>query len=137
LAERIGGWLGTGRALFSVVLLQGPTFAVIALSGNPYVVGAMVAVDGLTAFAWNVLTFALRQVLIPDALLGRVTSVYRLVGVGSGAVGALIGGLLARELGLTAPFWFAAAVMAVVAFASLPFVNNRTVAEARADYTSA
>lgn len=132
LAERIGGWLGTGRALFSAVLLQGPTFAVIALSGNPFVVGAMVAVDGLTAFAWNVLTFALRQALIPDALLGRVTSVYRLIGVGSGAIGALIGGLLARELGLTAPFWFSAAVMAVVAFASLPFVNNRTVAEARA-----
>ncbi len=136
LAERLGGWLGTGRALFVVVLLQGPTFAVIALSGNPFVVGAMVAVDGLTAYAWNVLTFALRQVLIPDALLGRVTSVYRLVGVGSGAVGALIGGLLARELGLTAPFWFAAAVMAVVAFASLPFVNNRTVAQARAGHPS-
>jgi predicted MFS family arabinose efflux permease len=133
LAERIGGWLGTGRALFSVVLIQGPTFAVIALSGNPFVVGAMMALDGLTAFAWNVLTFALRQALIPDALLGRVTSVYRLVGVGSGAIGALIGGLLARELSLTAPFWFAAVVMTIMAFASLPFVNNRTVAEARAD----
>jgi MFS family permease len=131
LAERIGSWLGTGRALFSVVLLQGPAFAAIALSGNPFVVGAMLAVNGLVAFAWNVLTFALRQALIPDILLGRVTSVYRLLGVGSGAIGALIGGFLARELGLTAPFWFAAAVMTVVAFASLPFVNNRTVAEAR------
>ncbi len=60
--------------------------------------------------------------------MGRVTSVYRLVGVGSGA---LIGGFLTRELGLAAPFWFAAVVMVVVAFASLPFVNNRTVAEAR------
>jgi predicted MFS family arabinose efflux permease len=55
-----------------------------------------------------------------------------LIGVGSGAIGALTGGLLARELGLTAPFWFAAAMMAVVAFASLPFVHNRTVAEAPA-----
>ena len=132
LAERIGGWLGTGRALFLVTLVQGPTFAAIALSGNPFVVGTMLAVDGLVAFAWNVLTFALRQVLIPDVLLGRVTSVYRLIGVGSGAIGALIGGLLARELSLAAPFWFAAVVMTVVAVASLPFVNNRTVAEARA-----
>jgi MFS family permease len=132
LAERIGGWLGTGRALFLVVFIEGPTFAAIALSGNPYFVGAMLALDGLVAFAWNVLTFALRQTLIPDALLGRVTSVYRLVGVGSGAIGALIGGLLARELSLTATFWFSAAVMTVVALASLPFVNNRTVAQARA-----
>ena len=132
LAERIGGWLGTGRALFLVALIEGPTFAAIVLSGNPFVVGALLALDGLVAFAWNVLTFALRQVLIPDVLLGRVTSVYRLVGVGSGAIGALIGGLLARELSLTAPFWFSAVLMTVVALASLPFVNNRTVAEARA-----
>jgi len=130
-AERIGYLLGTGRTLFLATLLQGPVFAVIALSGNQFVVGAMIALSGVVAFVWNVLTFALRQVLVPDELLGRVTSVYRLLGVGSGAFGALIGGLLARELGLGAPFWFAAAVMAVVAVASLPFVNNRTVDEAR------
>jgi hypothetical protein len=106
------------------MLLQGLVFAAIALSANPFVVGAMLALEGVTAFVWNVLTFALRQVLVPDELLGRVTSVYRLLGVGSG-------GLLARELGLIAPFWFAAGVMTAVAFTSLPFVNNRTVAEAR------
>ena len=130
-AERIGYVFGTGRTLFLAMLLQGPVFAVIALSGNPLVVGAMIALLGVAAFTWNVLTFALRQVLVPDELLGRVTSVYRLLGVGSGAFGALIGGILARELGLAAPFWFAAAVMAVVAVASLPFVNNRTVDEVR------
>jgi MFS family permease len=130
-AERIGYLFGTGRTLFLTMLLQGPVFAAIALSGNPFVVGAMIALLGVAAFIWNVLTFALRQVLVPDELLGRVTSCYRLLGVGSGAFGALIGGLLARELGLAAPFWFAAAVMAVVAVASLPFVNNRTVEEVR------
>lgn len=132
LAERVGARLGTGRALFLVLLVQGPAFAVIALSGNPFVVGAMVAVEALAAFVWNVLTFALRQTLIPEGLLGRVTSAYRLVGVGSGALGAVVGGLLAREFGLTAPYWFAAAVTLTVAFASLPFVNNRAVADARA-----
>jgi len=132
LAERVGARFGTGRALFLVLLAQGPAFAVIALSGNPFVVGAMIAVEALGAFVWNVLTFALRQTLIPEGLLGRVSSAYRLVGVGSGALGAVIGGLLARELGLTAPFWFAAAVTLAVAFASLHFVNNRAVAEARA-----
>ena len=132
LAERVGARLGTGRALFLVLLVQGPAFAVIALSGNPFVVGAMVAVEALAAFVWNVLTFALRQTLIPEGLLGRVISAYRLVGVGSGAMGAVVGGLLAREFGLTAPYWFAAAVTLTAAFASLPFVNNRAVAEARA-----
>ena len=91
----------------------------------------MITMDGFVAFVWNVLTFALRQSLIPEALLGRVGSAYRLVGVGSGAVGALVGGFLARGFGLVAPFWFAAAVLTIAAFASLPIVNNRTVAEAR------
>ena len=136
LAGRIGAWLGTGRALFMVVLIQAPAFAVIAASGNPLVVGAMLAVDGFVAFAWNVLTFALRQTLIPENLLGRVTSVYRLIGVGSGAVGALVGGFLARSFGLPAPYYFSAAVMIVVALASLSFVNNRTVAEARRNAAS-
>jgi predicted MFS family arabinose efflux permease len=136
LAGRIGSWLGTGRALFLVMFIQAPAFAVIAMSGNPLVVGAMIAVDGFVAFAWNVLTFALRQTLIPENLLGRVTSVYRLIGVGSGALGALIGGFLAKHLGLPAPFWFSAAVMIVVALISLPLVNNRTVSEARRNTTS-
>ena len=131
LAGRLGARLRTGRALFLLVFLQAPAFAVVALSESPIIVGAMMAVDGFVAFAWNVLTFSLRQTLIPDRLLGRVTSVYRLVGVGGGAFGALIGGLLARSFGLDAPFWFAAAVIVVVALASRPFVNNRTVAEAR------
>ncbi len=77
------------------------------------------------------LTFALRQSLVPNELLRRVTSTYRLVGVGSRAPRALIGGFLAREWGLAAPFWSAAIVMAVIAFASVPFVNNTTVSEAR------
>lgn len=131
LAGRLGALLGTGRALLLFMLLQGPAFAIVALSESPFVVGAMMAVDGFAAFAWNVLTYSLRQTLIPDRLLGRVTSVYRLVGVGAGAFGALIGGLLARSFGLSAPFWFAAVVMILVVLLFVPLVNNRTVAEAR------
>ena len=51
LAGRIGALLGTGRALFLVMFIQGPAFAGVALSGNPLVVGAMIAVDGFVAFA--------------------------------------------------------------------------------------
>lgn len=47
----------------------------------------------------------IRQRAVPDAFLGRVTGVY-LVGVFGGmVVGTPIGGLPARELGITVPFW--------------------------------
>jgi MFS family permease len=57
----------------------------------------------------------LRQTAVPEKLLGRVNSVYNTFAMGGFALGSLAGGLLARRFGLTAPFWIAAAVLAVVA----------------------
>ena len=49
-----------------------------------------------------------------------------------GALGSLLGGILARSFGLRSPFVVAGVVIPVVALACLPAVNTRTVAEARA-----
>jgi predicted MFS family arabinose efflux permease len=46
-------------------------------------------------------------------------------------VGALLGGVLGRTLGLRAPFVFGAVVLAVVALLALPAVNTRSVEAAR------
>ncbi|MEZ0241574.1 MAG: hypothetical protein ACAH65_12330 [Chloroflexota bacterium] len=48
----------------------------------------------------------IRQRTVPDAFLGRVTGVYPIGVFGRMVVGTPIGGLPARELGITAPFWF-------------------------------
>jgi predicted MFS family arabinose efflux permease len=47
-----------------------------------------------------------RQRAVPSWLLGRVTSIHMLANRGGLVIGALLGGLLALQLGLTAPFWF-------------------------------
>jgi MFS family permease len=73
----------------------------------------------------------LRQELIPERLLGRVFSTFRVVGFGGMALGALASGLLAREFGLTVPFWVAAATMVVLSATCAIVVNNRAVEEAR------
>jgi predicted MFS family arabinose efflux permease len=54
----------------------------------------------------------LRQTAVTGHLLGRVNSVYYTFAMGGFALGSLAGGLLAREFGLTAPFWVAAAAVA-------------------------
>ena len=59
--------------------------------------------------AGNVIVHSLRQRAIPSHLLGRVTSAYRLVGLGALPAGAAVGGLTAAAFGLPAPFWLAAA----------------------------
>jgi MFS family permease len=66
------------------------------------------------ASLWGVITLSWRQRVVPDALRGRVNSVYFLFAVGGSALGALAGGLAARGLGVTAPFWIAFAGMAAL-----------------------
>ena len=63
--------------------------------------GIVMAIAGTT---WNVITVSMRQRLIPTDLFGRVNSVYRFIGTGSTAVGALIGGQIAFTFGLRATY---------------------------------
>ena len=44
---------------------------------------------------------------MPDALLGRVSGVYRVAIMGGIVIGTPIGGLCFKTFGITAPFWFA------------------------------
>jgi MFS family permease len=132
MADRIIVWLGSGRALQAAVLVSAVVLSVVALSESAIVVWAAFLLIGMTGVVWNVITVSFRQAVVPQDIFGRVNSVYRLLGWGVISVGALLGGFLARSFGLTAPFWFAAAVLAIMFVLSLPLVNNRTVAEARA-----
>lgn len=55
-----------------------------------------------------------------------------LLGLGGMSIGALIGGVLARGFGLTAPFGFASASVAALILFVWRIISNRTVAEAQA-----
>lgn len=132
-AEPIVARLGHGRTLLASVLISAAASAGIALTANPFVVGAMFLLTGVVAVVWNVVTVSLRQSIIPERLFGRVNSAYRLLGWGGMSLGALAGGVLAGIFGLTAPMWFGAAILVIMFLVVLPKVNNRTVAEARAE----
>ena len=131
LAERASRLLGTGRTISVIFLLEAAAFAALALSTSPFLAGTMIALDALAGTVWNVVAISLRQELIPERLLGRVFSTFRVVGFGGMALGALASGLLAREFGLTVPFWVAAATMVVLSATCAIVVNNRAVEEAR------
>ena len=82
------------------------THLVLAVTTLPAVALVMLTVFGAHAFVWNTTATAVRQRAVPDALLGRVTGVYHVGVYGGIVVGTPIGGWLAREFGITAPFWF-------------------------------
>ena len=124
-------FLGTGTTLMGTVVLGATTFLVIGVTSTRWVVAAMLAIEGFVIIVWNVVTVSLRQAIIPDRLLGRVNSVYRLLGWGSMPVGAAIGGVTASLFGLRAPFLLGSVALAVMALLALRVVNNRTITAAR------
>ena len=118
LAPNITKRIGPGPSLYCTLLAGALTGTVIGLTSNAVVVAAMFAIFMFTAVLWNVITVSFRQSVIPDHLLGRVNSVYRLFGWGSMPIGAAIGGALValsepslgREAALRLPFFVSGGV---------------------------
>ncbi len=88
------------------LLIETATHLTLALTNSPPVALVIFFLFGAHAFVWGTTATTIRQRAVPDELYGRVSGVYR-VGIFGGLVaGAPIGGFLAREYGITAPFWF-------------------------------
>jgi MFS family permease len=88
------------------LLIETATHLTLALTSSPPVALLIFFLFGAHAFVWGTTATTIRQRAVPDELYGRVSGVYR-VGIFGGLVaGAPIGGFLAREYGITAPFWF-------------------------------
>ncbi len=105
----------------------------LALTSNTALAGAAPTFFGFHTIVWGAILVSLRQELTPSRLRGRVRSAHRLLEEGSAAPGALLGGLLAAGLGLTAPFWFGVVVGALLLPLVWPVFSEAVVAEARRD----
>lgn len=88
------------------LLIETGTHLVLALTTSSTVALATFVVFGAHAFVWGTTSTVVRQRAVPDAVLGRVTGVYRVAIMGGLVVGTPLGGLLAKTFGITAPFWF-------------------------------
>ncbi len=109
----------------SLILSMGAVSAVfvgIGLAPDPITMAVLMAADGFFVTMWNVVTVSLRQQIVPSALLGRVNSVYRMLGWGLIPVGALAGGFLAHAAGLRAPYIVAGIICGLTLLAAIPFL---------------
>ncbi|NMH79917.1 MFS transporter [Pseudonocardia xinjiangensis] len=113
-AARLLTRFGAAFLLRVGLVIETCTHLSLALTRAPWVAVTTMVVFGAHASLWGVITLSWRQRVVPDALRGRVNSVYFLFAVGGSAIGALTGGLAARGLGITAPFWIAFAGMAAL-----------------------
>lgn len=95
------------------LIIETLTHLGLALTDKAVVAMPIFFVFGLHAFVWGTTSVTIRQRVVPTELQGRVNSV-NLVGVFGGlVVGSGIGGLLAEQWGVTAPFWYAFAGSAI------------------------
>jgi MFS family permease len=81
---------------------------------------------------WNIVTVTLRQRLVPNDMLGRVNSAYRMIGWGLMPVGAVAGGFVAHTAslhvpyapGLRAPYVIAGVLCGVATLAAWPLLRG-------------
>lgn len=96
------------------LILETFTHLTLALTTSPYVAAAVMTTFGAHAIIWGTTSTTVRQKSVPSALLGRVTSVYLIGGLGALALGALLGGAIAERWGVIAVFWFAFVGSAII-----------------------
>jgi len=114
--------LGLLPSLITGAAIDAAAFVGIGLAPDPAVAAVMLAGQGFSVTMWNIVTVSLRQQIVPAALLGRVNSVYRMLGWGLMPLGALAGGFVAHAAGLRAPYIVAGVLCALSMLAALPFL---------------
>jgi len=116
VADRVVRAMGPGTAAQWMTLASAVAFAGVAVSPNGWSLALVLAAFEFSGLIWNTVSVSYRQRSIPDALLGRVNSIYRLFAWGMMPVGLLLSGalvsmaesILPRAAALTMPFIVAA-----------------------------
>lgn len=105
------------------------THLALALTTNAAVAFVVMFVFGVHAMVWGTTSTSIRQLSVPEALQGRVSALNMVSSWGSMVIGSLIGGVLADQAGVTAPFWFGfvgSAVFVVALWGQLRHIAHDT-----------
>jgi MFS family permease len=130
--DRIIRRLSASVTLRAGLVIETAFHLALALSKSPAVIGVAFALFGVHGALWMMVSTSLRQRLTPPAMLGRVNSAYLFLAAGGNAIGALLGGVVASRFGLTAPYWIAFVVAAVVTAVTWREFDRATMAAAYA-----
>ncbi len=79
----------------------------LAVNTSGVITIVIMFVFGVYSFLWGTVSQTVRQRAVPQELQGRVLSVYLICVYGGIVIGQILGGVLASESGIVAPFWFA------------------------------
>jgi MFS family permease len=115
------------------LLVEAGLHLVLATTHSAYFAGFMLLLFGIHSALWSIVANSLRQRLTPPEMLGRVASTGIFIAAGGNCFGAVLGGVIATQFGLTAPYWVGFAVAIIVSATTWHVFNRATVAEAYAE----
>ena len=124
LTPRITAAVGARGATTGSLLVFGLVTTVLGAAPWLPVVVPAVVLAGLASVVWNVVTISYRQRVVPPALLGRVTSSYRMIAFLGIPVGALGAGVLTHALGVTRTFLLAGLALLAAGLVFLPLLRR-------------
>lgn len=112
------------------LIVEAVTHLVLASSHNPYFVGLALFAFGIHGSLWVMVGMTLRQRLTPPEMMGRSASLNLFIIFGGNAIGALLGGVMAKHFGLAAPYWAGFVVAVIVAVSTWRVFNPAAMAQA-------
>jgi MFS family permease len=131
VAGRLLRRLGHAVAIRAAAATAVGTFVVATVTSDPWLMAATLATLGFVSMVWNVGSRVLRQTLVDDRVLGRVTATMALIALVATPLGGLLGGAAAELVGIRAAGGIAIAAN-LVALALLTPVTTAAVEAARA-----
>jgi MFS family permease len=133
VGEQLIKWFTATWTLRIGLLIEAGTHLALATSRSPYFIGFVLFAFGVHGALWSIVGSSLRQRLTPPNMRGRVGSTTLFIAAGGNCVGALLGGVIAANFGLTAPYWVGFVVAMIVSAATWRVFDRATVAKAFAE----
>lgn len=132
----VGGLVGAGLTPFVVRRLGQGTATGVSLAGfavaatvlgvttSTALIVAALALAGMMGLMWNVVTVSYRQRVVPNELLGRVTSAYRMISFAALPGGAVLAGLSAHVFGISMTYALGGVLLAISAALAIPALRE-------------
>jgi len=139
VANKINAKLEESKTLLISVALFGIGMFAPYVTTNPFIVAGSFGLSSFGSVLWNVQAVSIRQALIPDNLLGRVNSVYRLLALGLNPIGAIFGGAIvkildnsfSREFALRFPFLLGGIFMLILFLSAPRLLSQKLINETK------
>jgi MFS family permease len=106
------------------------TFTMLALpafTANPWAIGAAAVIGGIGGTMWSIVVSSIRQQAVPDDMMGRVSSVFRLFGYGALPLGSALAGIVAETVSLPAVFALCAALTLLLLIPFFQVITPQTL----------